>query len=104
LVKKVLFPLLQLIPQYLLFLAAFFAGIFLPLFRVPSVITRWANGTRGFQWDGVFLMLALLALVLLIEALFKRFRSAARWSALAFVLALVTGLVKGFGLMSFDQW
>ncbi|MGP8261088.1 MAG: hypothetical protein ACLQM6_14170 [Acidobacteriaceae bacterium] len=102
-IKKVIFTFLQLVLQFFLFFVAFFAGIFLPLFRVPSMITRWANGTRGFQWDGVVLMLALLALILLIEALCKRFRSAAPWSALAFLLALIAGLVKGFGSMSFDQ-
>jgi len=54
-------------------------SVFLPSFlRVPSVMTKWADGTRGFQWDGVFLMLALLVLILLIEVLRKRIRSAPR--------------------------
>jgi hypothetical protein len=95
----VLFTLLQ----FVLFLVLFAAGGILPLFGVPSFITKWANGTRGFQWDGVFLMLALFVLILLIEALRKRIRSAAQWTTLALALAAITGLVMKFGLMSFDQ-
>jgi hypothetical protein len=66
-------------------------------------MTRWANGTRGFQWDGVFLMLAILVVVLIVQALRKRIRSAAPWTALAFALAAILGLVMKFGFMSFDR-
>jgi hypothetical protein len=98
LIKKVLFTLLQ----FVLFLILFAAGGVLPIFGLPSFISRWANGTRGFQWDGVFLMLALLVLILLIEALRKRIRSAP-WTALAFALAAIAGLAMKFGFMSFDR-
>jgi len=57
----------------------------------------FANGTRAFEWDGVLLMLAVFVLILLIEALRKRLRSAAPWSTLALVLAAILGLVMKFG-------
>jgi hypothetical protein len=98
LIKKVIFTLLQ----FVLFLILFAAGGVLPIFGLPSFISRWADGTRGFQWDGVFLMLALLVLILLIEALRKRIRSAP-WTALAFALAAIAGLAMKFGFMSFDR-
>ena len=104
--KRAIFTVLQ----FVLFLVAFAIGGFLPILsvfipsflRVPSVMTKWADGTRGFQWDGVFLMLALLVLILLIEALRKRIRSAP-WTALAFALAAIAGLAMKFGFMSFDR-
>jgi hypothetical protein len=97
--------------QFMLFLFAFAIGSFLPLLsafipsflRVPSVISRWNDGTRGFQWDGVFLMLALFVPILLFEALRKRIRSAAPWTALALALAALAGLALKFGFMSFDR-
>ena len=98
-IKKVLFTLLQ----FVLFLILFAAGGVLPIFGLPSVISRWAGGTRGFQWDGIFLMLALLVVILLIQALRKRIRSASPWTALAFALAAIAGLVMKFGFMSFDR-
>jgi len=97
--KRVIFTLLQ----FVLFLILFAAGGVLPLFGLPSFISKWAEGTRGFQWDGVFLMLALLVAILLIEALRKRIRSASPWTALSFALAAVAGLAMKFGFMSFDR-
>jgi hypothetical protein len=98
LIKNVLLTLLQ----FVLFLIAFAAGSLLPLTGV-SFLTKWADGTRGFQWDGVLLMLALFVLILLIEAARKRLRLAASWTTLALVLAAVAGLVMKFGFMTFDR-
>jgi uncharacterized BrkB/YihY/UPF0761 family membrane protein len=71
-------------------LIAAFVGITLPVLHIlPSHITKLASGTRGFEWDGVFLMLALLVLILLIEAARKRLRSAAPWTLLALILAVI---------------
>ena len=95
-IKNVLLTLLQ----FVLFLIAFAAGSLLPL---TGVLTKWADGTRGFQWDGVLLMLALFVLILLIEAARKRLRLAASWTTLALVLAAVAGLVMKFGFMTFDR-
>ena len=99
--KRAIFTVLQ----FVLFLVAFAIGGFLPILsvflpsflRVPSVMTKWADGTRGFQWDGVFLMLALLVLILLIQTLRQRIRSAAPWTALAFALAAIVALLAKQG-------
>ena len=56
-----------------------------------------ADGTK-FQWGGVLLTLALFVLILLIEALRKRLRSAAPWTVLALVLAAIVELVVRFGV------
>jgi uncharacterized BrkB/YihY/UPF0761 family membrane protein len=94
LIKKVLFTLLQ----FVLFLLVYTAGWVLPaLLLIPSHITKFADGTRGFEWDGVFLMLALLVVILLIQTLRKRIRSAAPWTALAFALAAIVELVAKQG-------
>ncbi len=57
----------------------------------------FANCSRAFEWDGVLLMLAFFALILLIEALRKRLRSAAPWTTLALALATILGLAMKFG-------
>jgi len=94
LIKKLIFTLLQ----FVLFLIVFLAGSLLPVFQLlPSNTLKFANGTRGFEWDGVFLMLALLVVILLIEALRKRIRSAAPWTTLALALATILGLAMKFG-------
>jgi hypothetical protein len=97
-VKNILLTLLQ----FVLFLLAFAAGNLLPLVNI-SFVTKWADGTRGFQWDGVLLMLAWFVVILLIEAARKRLRFAASWTTLALLLAAVTGLVMKFGFMTFDR-
>ena len=92
-IKKVIFTLLQ----FVLFLVVFAVGTFvLPLLNI-SYVTSWANGTRGFEWDGILLMLAIFVLILLIEALRKRLRSAAPWTTLALALAAILGLALKFG-------
>ena len=97
-VKNVLLMVLQ----FVLFLLAFAAGNLLPLINI-SFVTKWADGARGFQWDGILLMLALFVVILLIEAARKRLRFAASWTTLALVLAAVAGLVMKFGFMTFDR-
>jgi hypothetical protein len=93
LIKKVIFTLLQ----FVLFLVVFAVGTFvLPLLNI-SYVTSWANGTRGFEWDGILLMLAIFVLILLIEVLRKRLRSAAPWTTLALALAAILGLALKFG-------
>jgi hypothetical protein len=93
LIKKVIFALLQ----FLLFLVVFAVGTFvLPLLNI-SYVTSWANGTRGFEWDGILLMLAISLLIIVIEALRKRLRSAAPWTTMALALAAIIGLAMKFG-------
>jgi cell division protein FtsX len=91
--------------QFVLFLFSFAIGSFLPILsgflpsylHVSSNTMTFANGSRGFEWDGVLLMLALFVLIIMIEALRKRLRSAAPWTALALALAAILGLVMKFG-------
>jgi hypothetical protein len=98
--KNVLLTLLQ----FVLFLFVFFAGNLLPIFlHVPSVVTKWADGTRGFQWDGAILMLAVFVLILLVEALSRRIRRAAPWTTLALVLAAAAGLAMKFGFLDLSS-
>lgn len=99
-IKKIIFMLLQ----FVLFLIVFFAGSLLPVFQIlPSNIMTFANGLRAFEWDGVFLMLALFVLILLIEALRKRLRSAAPWTSLALALATILGLAMKFGFKDLHE-
>ena len=99
--KNVIFAILQ----FALFLALFFFGSLVGpvLLHLPSVVTTFANGTRGFQWAGVFLMLGLFVLILLIEALRKRLRFAAPWTAAALLAATLAGLLMKFGFFTLDS-
>ena len=93
--KKVFFTLLQ----FVLFLLVSFLGITMQVLHIiPSHLTKLADGTRGFEWDGVYMMLALLVLILLIEALRKRIRSAAPWTILALVLAGIAEYAMKLGV------
>jgi len=95
LIKNVLFVILQ----FILFLLVAFVGITLPILHiVPSHITKLASGTRGFEWDGVFLMLALFVFILVTETMRKRFRSAAPWTVLALVLAAIAEYAMSLGV------
>ncbi len=94
-IKKVFLTLLQ----FVLFLLVSFVGITLQVLHVlPSHLTKLADGNRGFEWDGVYLMLALFVLILLIEALRKRLRSAAPWTMLALVLAAIAEYAMKLGV------
>ena len=100
-IKNVLFAFLQ----FVLFSLVYVAGVILaafPAYRFLSFVTVAADGTK-FQWGGVLLAVGLLALILLIEALRKRLRGAAPWTALAFVLAAVVECVVRFGVTSPDR-
>ena len=93
--KKVFFTFLQ----FLLFLLVSFLGITMQVLHIiPSHLTKLADGTRGFEWDGVYMMLALLVLILLIEALRKRIRSAAPWTILALALAAIAEYAMKLGI------
>jgi uncharacterized BrkB/YihY/UPF0761 family membrane protein len=95
LLKKVFFTFLQ----FVLFLLVAFLGITMQVLHIiPSHLTKFADGIRGFEWDGVYMMLALLILILLIEALRKRIRSAAPWTLLALALAAIAEYAMKLGV------
>ncbi len=95
-IKNVFFALLQ----FVLFFLVFGAGSFFPPFHLEHVLGTTPDGTRIFIWDGVLLKLLLFVVILLIEALRKRVRSAAPWTVLALVLAGIAGYAAKFGLLT----
>jgi hypothetical protein len=94
--KNVLFALLQ----FVLFLAVFFGGSFLPLVHMEQVLGVTPDGTRIFIWDGVAMMFLLLLVILLIEARRKRIAVAGPWTAAAFVLAGIAGYAMKLGFLT----
>jgi uncharacterized BrkB/YihY/UPF0761 family membrane protein len=95
LIKNVFFALLQ----FVLFLLVAFIGIALPaLHMIPSNIMKFGDGSRGFEWDGVILMLILFVIILVIEALRKRLRSAAPWTFVALLLAAIVEYAMKLGV------
>ena len=85
--------------QFVLFLLVSFLGITLQVLNIiPSHMTKLASGNRGFEWDGVYLMLALFILILIIEALTKLLRTAASWTVLALVLAAIAEYAMKLGI------
>jgi hypothetical protein len=56
-----------------------------------------------FIWDGVLMMLILYVLVLLVELLMKKIKTAGPWTTLAFGLAALLGFLMKFGFLSIDR-
>jgi hypothetical protein len=92
------------IVQFFLFFVAFAVGSFMTPFKIAHVISFSPRGTRIFYWDGVLLMLILFAVILLIELLRKRLRTAAPWTVLALVLATVAGFAVKLGFLTTGTW
>jgi hypothetical protein len=94
--KKTISTVLQLI----LFLTVFFACSLFPPFHIEHVLSTGPAGTRIFIADGLVLSLVLYLLILLIELLTKRLRTAAPWTTLALILAIIFGLMMKFGFLT----
>jgi hypothetical protein len=94
--KNVVFTILQLI----LFLIVFFVGSIFPPFHFEHVLIATPGTTRIFIADGLLLTLALYVLIVIIEVLRKRLLTAAPWTTLAFLLAVVFGLMMKFGFLT----
>jgi len=89
--------------QFFLFLIVFFAGSLFPLpapFHHERIVSATPGVTRIFIGDGLHLMLALFVIIVLIEVLMKRFRTAAPWTTLALILATVLGFMMKFGYLT----
>jgi len=89
--------------QFLLFLVVFFVGSLFPLpppFHHERILSTTPAATRIFIGDGLHLMLALYIVIILIEAVTKRLRTAAPWTTLAVILAAVLGFVMKFGFLT----
>ena len=90
--------------QFVLFLVTFLVGsMVLHPFHLQTALASDAAHIRLFQWDGVLLMVLLYVLVIVLEALLKRFRRAALGSTIAVVLAGALGLMMRFGFVSMDR-
>ena len=98
--KNVVLTILQLI----LFLIVFFVGSLLPPFHIEHVLIATPGVTRIFVADGLVLALVLFVLIVILEAVRKRLRIAAPWTTLAFLLAVVFGLMMKFGFKTMSAF
>jgi hypothetical protein len=94
--KKAIAVILQLI----VFLLVFLAGSFFPPFHLQHILAATPTEIHIFIADGLVLMFLLYAVIILIEALTKRLRTAAPWSTLAVILAAILGLMMKFGFLT----
>jgi uncharacterized membrane protein len=89
--------------QFLLFFVIFFAFTLLDPFHMKWFVTHPTHtSTRYFVPDGLIVTFALYFLFILVEALTKKFPQRAPWTTLAFLLALVLGLLSKFGFATHD--
>ena len=86
--------------QFVLFLIVFAAGSFFPPFHFEHVLIVTPGFTRIFVADGLVLMVALYVLIVFVEVLRKRLRTAAPSTTLAVILAAVLGLMMKFGFLT----
>ena len=94
--KKVILTILQ----FFLFLIVFGVGSLFPPFHFEHVLIATPGVTRIFVADGLLLMFALYVLIILVEVMRKRLRTAAPWTTLAVILATVLGLMMKFGFLT----
>jgi hypothetical protein len=86
--------------KFFLFLIVFGLGSLFPPFHFEHVLIATPGVTRIFVADGLLLMLALYVLIILVEVMRKRLRTAAPWTTLAVILATVLGLMMKFGFLT----
>ncbi len=94
--KKIISTLLQ----FVLFLFVFGVFSLFPPLHMQYVLHSTPNGPRMFIADGLVLALALYLVILLIQAAMKRLTTSASWTSIAFVLAVVVGLLMKFGFLT----
>jgi type IV secretory pathway VirB2 component (pilin) len=90
--------------KFVVFLIVFGAGSLFPLFHFERVLIATPGVTRIFVADGLLLMFALYVLIILVEAMRKRLRTAAPWTTLAVILAAVLGLMMKFGFKTLSAF
>ena len=83
--------------KFVVFLIVFLVGSLFPPFHFEHVLIATPGVTRIFVADGILLMFALYVLIILVEIMRKRLRTAAPWTTLALILAAVLGLMMKFG-------
>ncbi len=88
---------------FFLFLAVFFAGgLLVVLGKDPFGGPHWfvhqtSHGPAWFVPSGLLLMTILWLVIVGIEAAAKRLRTAGLWTTLAYLAALIVGLISRFG-------
>ena len=87
-----------------MFLVVFFLGSLFPPFHFEHVLIATPGTTRIFVADGLVLALVLFVLIVILEAVRKRLRIAAPWTTLAFLLAVVFGLMMKFGFKTMSAF
>jgi hypothetical protein len=91
---------LSVVLQFILYLFVFGAGSLLPAFNVLPTLSLATGPGRVFVYDGLLLMLLVYVLILLLAAARKRLSFAWPNATIAFILALIVGLLMKFGLKS----
>jgi hypothetical protein len=86
--------------KFFLFLIVFGIGSLFPPFHFEHVLIATPGVTRIFVADGLLLMFALYVLIILVEVMRKRLRTAAPWTTLAVILATLLGLMMKFGFLT----
>jgi len=98
--KKVVATILK----FAVFLFVFLVGSLFPPFHFEHVLIATPGITRIFVADGILLMFALYVLIVLVEAMRKRLRTATPLTTLAVVLAAVFGLMMKFGFKTLSAF
>jgi hypothetical protein len=84
-------------------LAQLFIGIFFHFHHLSWFVTHpTLTSTRYFDPTGLIFMTALYLIVLAIEALARKLRTAGLWTTIMYVLALIVGFVAQFGWATHD--
>jgi hypothetical protein len=92
--------LISLFLQFVLMLVAFFVGSVLPVFHVLPLWRTSLGPGRWFVLDGIVVLFAVYVLLLLIALVRRRLIRSGLTSTVAFVLALVVGLLSKFPFTS----
>lgn len=91
---------LSIVLQFILYLVVFGVGSLLPAFNVMPQLSFSIGVGRVFVYDGLLLMFLVYLVVLLIAAARKRIPVALPNASIAFVVALILGLLMKFGFKS----
>jgi hypothetical protein len=86
--------------QFLLLLIAFFVGGLLPVFHILPLWSISTGPTSSLVLDGLFALIILYMLFLIVAAARRRLMTSGLNSTIAFLLALVIGLVAKFPFKS----
>lgn len=91
---------LSILFQFFLFLIAFFVGGLLPVFHVLPLWSITTGPNTSVVLDGLYLLFFLYILLVLVAALRRRLATSGLNTTVAFILALVIGLIAKFPFKS----